>query len=214
MFNPQAFSRDLKIQKLNYKLGESVDHSLIKNHLSKLNEFNLSSLKTDEEKKAFWINTYNGLTNYLIIDLRIKKSMKESTVIFKQKYIKIDNIPFSLDDIEHGVLRKNARNHLSANDDILKHQVNVLDYRIHFSLNCGAASCPMIAFYTKENIDEELAEAEAVFVETEFEIDSVSKVIKCSSLFEWYKDDFQKYFTEHPVFASYEIILKDYNWNI
>ena len=214
MFNSQAFSRDLKIQKLNYKLSEPVDQLLIKTHLSNLNNFKLESLKSDAYKKAFWINTYNGLTNYLIIDLKIKKSMKESTEIFKGKHVKIDNIPFSLDDIEHGILRKNARKHLSENHEILKHQVDKLDYRIHFSLNCGAASCPMIAFYSSENIEEELIMAENSFVTGEFEINSNLKKISCSSLFEWYKEDFDKRFTENPVFTDYSIVLKDYNWEI
>jgi hypothetical protein len=214
MFNSQSFSRELKIQKLNYKLGEEINHELIASHLLKLNKFNLKTLKSDAEKKAFWINTYNGLTNYLIIDLKIKKSMKESTDIFKGKHIKIDNIPFSLDDIEHGILRKNARKHLSENDEILNYQVDKLDYRIHFSLNCGAESCPMIAFYTTENIEEELRMAENSFVTAEFEINSQTKEIRCSSLFEWYKDDFDKRFTENPIFADYSVITKDYNWNI
>ena len=214
MFNPQIFSRDLKIQKLNYKLGKSVDHFLITKHLASLNDFNLSTLKSDAEKKAFWVNTYNGLTNYLIIDLKIKKSMKESTVIFKNKHVKIGKISFSLDDIEHGILRKNARKHLATDDPILDLQVEKLDYRIHFALNCGAESCPMIAFYSEENIEEELKMAELTFVEAEFEIHSQSKEIICSSLFEWYKEDFDKRYTESPLFLSYSITLKEYNWQV
>jgi len=214
MFNSQTFSRDLKIQKLNYKSGEEINRDLIKKHLNHLSNFNLSTLKTDAKKKAFWINTYNGLTNYLIIKLSIKKSMKEVTDLFKVKHFDINNIPFSLDDIEHGILRRNARNHLVENDQILRYQVEKLDYRIHFALNCGAESCPMIAFYSEDKIEEELIMAESVFVAAEFEINSQSKEIVCSSLFEWYKEDFDKRFTTSPIFADYTIVLKEYNWEI
>lgn len=214
MFNSQSFSRDLKIQKLKYKSNEPINHELITTHLTNLNKFKISSLRSDAAKKAFWINTYNGLTNHLIIDLNIQKSMKELSHFFKNKHVKINNIPFSLDDIEHGILRKNARNHLSIDDPILKYQVEKLDYRIHFSLNCGASSCPMIAFYSEKHIEEELTMAESVFVESEFEIDSNSKKVTCSSLFEWYKEDFDNRFTNNQVFAAYSIVLKEYDWSI
>ena len=214
MFNSKTFSRDLKIQKLNYKSGENINQELIKNHLFNLDKFDLSTLQSDSQKKSFWINTYNGLTNYLIINLGIKVSMKEVADLFKAKRFNINSIPFSLDDIEHGILRRNARKHLSDDDQILRFQVDKLDYRIHFSLNCGAESCPMIAFYSEENIEEELSMAESVFVTAEFEIDSISKTITCSSLFEWYKEDFEKRFSENPVFADYTHILKEYNWGI
>lgn len=58
---------------------------------------------------------------------------------------KIDDYFFSLDDIEHGVLRSN-RPHPSRpdepffgqNDPRLKFVVKNFDPRIHFALNCGA----------------------------------------------------------------------------
>ena len=214
MFNSKNFSRDLKIQKLNYKSGEPINHELIKTHLSALSKFKLSSLKSDAAKKHFWINTYNGMTNHIVIDLKVKKSMKDIPGVYKKKHIEIDNIPFALDDIEHGILRRNAKKHLAEDDQILKLQVDKLDHRIHFTLNCGAQSCPMIAFYTAENIEEELNMAELSFVTGQFEINSVTKEVHCSPLFEWYKVDFDKRFIYNPMIADYKVILNGYNWDI
>jgi hypothetical protein len=65
---------------------------------------------------------------------------------------------YSLDDIEHGVLRAN-RGHPAAGgrpqfgpEDPRRRGLVVqeLDPRIHFALNCGARSCPPIRVYTEE----------------------------------------------------------------
>ena len=34
--------------------------------------------------------------------------------------------------------------------------VDVIDFRIHFALNCGAKSCPPIAFYSYDKINDQL----------------------------------------------------------
>ena len=58
------------------------------------------SLNTDDLKKTFWINIYNAF--YLIT----LKETKLENDIFDLKRIKIARTVFSLNDIEHGILRK------------------------------------------------------------------------------------------------------------
>lgn len=60
---------------------------------------------------------------------------------------------FSLDEMEHGILRANAP-HPSGKrllpdeaDPRLKLAMKELDFRIHFALNCGAKSCPPIRLF-------------------------------------------------------------------
>ena len=89
MFAHQQFSRDLKLQKANYKEGATVDHSLIDQYLSSLAVVDLVNLKTDAEKMAFWINVYNGLTNYWIIQKKIKKKMTEQPLLVMLAKVKI-----------------------------------------------------------------------------------------------------------------------------
>ena len=54
------------------------------------------------------------------------------------------SLVFSLDDIEHGILRANRvhptskRIFFEQNDSRYKYRVNNFDPRIHFALNCGA----------------------------------------------------------------------------
>lgn len=118
----------------------------------------------------------------------------------------IGGYDFSLDDIEHGILRSNSSHPSSlfnliiagrfnskmfdSNDPRLKFSVKVVDPRIHFALNCGANSCPPISAYSPENLDHELDLASRNFINSETEIDFENKKIKLSQLFKWYKVDF------------------------
>ena len=68
----------------------------------------------------------------------------------------------SFRDLEHGVLRGNVvppgptfSRPFGSGDPRLAFVIP-LDNRIHFGLNCGAASCPPIKDFTAEAIDEEL----------------------------------------------------------
>ena len=119
----------------------------------------------------------------------------------------INGYEFSLDDIEHGILRAN-RDHPSAlfnllmarrvhrkmfspNDPRLNFVVKKFDPRIHFALNCGASSCPPISAYTPDNVDLGLERASINFINSSETILNINqKKIQLSSLFKWYKLDF------------------------
>ncbi len=210
----QEFSKQLKIAKLDYIHDDNIAIETFDHFFKDFQKINLQLLTTDQEKKAFWINIYNGFTNYSIIKQRLKSNMKEQPHFFKDLFINVGNINFSLDDIEHGLLRKNARLHLAINDEKLQFQVNILDYRIHFALNCGAASCPAIANYSLAAIEDELKIAESVFAEHEFLVNHKKKTIKCSEIFIWYQDDFKDIYLNNSKYKNYNIIKNPYNWQL
>ncbi|CAF1113618.1 unnamed protein product [Brachionus calyciflorus] len=103
---------------------------------------------------------------------------------------------FSLDDIEHGILRSNRLHptkniqFFAPNDPRLKFKVKNFDPRIHFALNCGAKGCPPISFYTIENVERGLQAASINFCTNETEIDTNECKISLSRLFLWYGSDF------------------------
>ncbi|WP_299769515.1 DUF547 domain-containing protein [uncultured Dokdonia sp.] len=214
VFDAKSFSKDLKIARYAYQYGDVIRHTLIEEYLNSLKEIDLTVYQNDTAKLAFWLNVYNGLTNYAIIKFEIKESMKEQVDFFKRPLVFIGTLEFSLDDIEHGLLRRNARAHIEKKDPKLRLMVDAIDYRIHFALNCGATSCPAIAFYTEKHLEEELTQAEISFVSQEFIVNHEEKIISCSSLFEWYRDDFENRFLNDSRYDEYEVILKEYNWKI
>ena len=65
-----------------------------------------------------------------------------------------------------------------------------MDYLIHFALNCGAKSCPPIAFYSFEKIATQLNNAMYSFIIAETTIDKNTKTITTSKLLYWYRGDF------------------------
>ena len=72
---------------------------------------NLNKLSNDKLRKAFWINIYNAYTKYLIVSRKINRTLLHKPWIFFLPKINIGGHKFSLDDIEHGILRINTRPH-------------------------------------------------------------------------------------------------------
>ncbi|KAK3803861.1 hypothetical protein RRG08_029453 [Elysia crispata] len=151
-----------------------------------------------EEKIAFFINIYNALVIHANIEKGPPKNLFGRYKFFNNtKYI-IGGHPYSLQDIENGVLRANRKgvgqifNPFGSKDPRLEVALEVHEPLVHFALVCGAKSCPPIKTYTAEKIDEELKVAAASFLENSdgCDIDMKNKSIKLSSIFKWYKVDF------------------------
>lgn len=181
-----------------------------------------NQLETDRAKKVFWINCYNAFFQILT-----KREQLSRNKIFKAKIILIANIKFSLDDIEHGILRKYRSKYsfgylpnIFVSKISKSLAVKLLDYRIHFALNCGAKSCPPIAFYTLEKLDKQLNDGMYSFLFSETIIDEKNKKISTSKLLHWYQGDFGgasgiKKILQH-VFElkdnNYKLLYNKYNW--
>lgn len=220
MFNHKQFSQDLKKIQYQYLSQGSCDDKRINEHLQALAIMDLSSLQTDANKIAFWINVYNGLTNYWVIKKQIKKSMMEQPFLVMFSKVVIGGHRFSLDDIEHGVLRRNRRSlyklckQFSKRDPRQAFLVKQLDYRIHFALNCGAKSCPAISFYDAQYLEEQLNIAEENFVEQEFLVDHEKKTLSCSKIFWLYKKDFTNVYVNAPQYKTYKVSYRKYDFSI
>ncbi len=164
---------------------------------AKLKNFNLDSLKTNEAKLAFWINIYNSLTVHGIIELKIKKSVREISSFFESVCYKIGEYSFTLDEIEHGILRGNKKKYFFSNrvfskkDERIKFVFDNFDPRIHFCLVCGSKSCPPIGTYQEEKIDKQLDLAASSFINNDdILIDKENNKITVSKIFKWYGKDF------------------------
>jgi len=155
----------------------------------------LTGLKNDDDKKAFWINLYNAYTNASLH--KDPEQYKSRNSFFKKKNIVVAGKTFSLDKIEHGLLRKSSikwsLGYLSKlfpgklEKDL---RVDKLDNRIHFALNCGAKSCPPIAFYSAEKINEQLDIAAAAYLNAEVEYNAETNILKLPAILSWFRRDF------------------------
>lgn len=152
-------------------------------------------LLNDQSKKAFWINIYNAL---VISKLKANKALyKKRSAFYSNKQIEIAGQALSLDDIEHGILR-HSKNKLSlgylgkifVGNFEKQNRVKTLDYRIHFALNCGAKSCPPIAFYSPEKLETQLTLATNNFLRNTCQYDSSTNKVNISMIFSWFRADF------------------------
>jgi len=162
-----------------------------------LKTMNLEVLTRREERIAFWINLYNVIVIHGVIALGLRDSVKEVWNFFRRVYYQIGNHTFSPDDIEHGILRGNRRPPYSlfrrfrGRDPRLNFIVSPLDPRIHFTLVCGASSCPFIDVYTPENLEDELTMASQAFINSAgVVLDRSRQSLSLSSIFKWYARDF------------------------
>lgn len=152
-------------------------------------------LGNDTEKLVFWINVYNAFIQYKL--KQDTSQFENRRKFFKKRDIVIAGRVLSFDDIEHGLIRRSKvkwaggyLQRLFPSDFEKKHRVSQLDWRIHFALNCGAAGCPAVDFYTVEALDKQLENGVNLFLMFESEYDSTSNVMTLPKLFSWYRKDF------------------------
>lgn len=176
-------------------LAQSDSYRELRSLTAALSICRLQDLGDSHDRLAFWINLYNVLVLDAIIHFRVEERVGQS--LFQKAAYDVCGHRFSADDIEHGVLRKN-RPHpayrlrpFGRGDPRRAAMLPRLDPRIHFALNCGARSCPPIAFYRGPQIGEQLATATATFIAGGgVQIDPAAKTLSLSRIFLWYQSDF------------------------
>ena len=211
-------------EKLLYQVKTDEPVDSIVNALSHYSSENLDrGLADDESRKVFWINLYNAW--YQIFAIRDKKS---KDAIYTDRDIPFADASLSLDDIEHGILRKYRWKYsfgylpqFLPSNTIKRLAVTDIDFRIHFALNCGAKSCPPIAFYQYERLNEQLELATQTFLQSEITIDSMRHELRVTKIMQWFKGDFggemgirkivSQYLGED--YSHYTVKFKDYDWS-
>ncbi len=160
------------------------------------------------DRKAFFLNVYNALMIHAIAVLRKPKTPYERSQLFNTAAYNIGGRVYTLDIIEHGVLRCNRASNgplaqipLREKDARLQCSLpEPLDPRIHFALNCGARSCPPVRYYDAEEVETSLETATKAFLtSTEFDIERGT--VTLSKIFWWYRRDFGGNGESHSVLS-------------
>lgn len=144
-------------------------------------------------RRAFWINVYNVLARHAV-RARSSTAWYDWLEPFRTVYT-VAGQALTLDQIEHGLLRDNARppglplRALRAGDARLRFAVP-LDARVHFALRCGAVSCPPIRRYDGDKVDQQLELAARAFLAAESSFDATSGVVTTNRILSFYAADF------------------------
>jgi len=172
---------------VNYK-GLTTDSRLTA-YLEKLSNANPQKLETKHAELAFWINVYNAFTIKAIVDNYPIESINDlhsggrvlsyilSTTIWDEDFIKISGKEYSLNDIEHKILRKKYN-----------------EPRIHFAIVCASISCPQLRneAFVASRIDSQLQDQTIQFFndESKNKFDVENKVAYLSKILDWFSEDF------------------------
>jgi hypothetical protein len=197
-FNVKAQPMDLQILSQQFLLAvkSGAPAEIYLQELSKLSPQQLAAqLPTDDARKAFWINLYNGITAYSLAN--DASQYEHRTRFFKRQQIQLAGTSLSLNDVEHGILRR-SRSLISLGygrqwfrkraNKLL--QVDRIDYRIHFALNCGAKSCPPIAFYEPARLQSQLNLAMRGFLKANVVLAADGKTVEVPKILGWFRADF------------------------
>ncbi|MDP2364526.1 MAG: DUF547 domain-containing protein [Ignavibacteria bacterium] len=197
-------------------------------YLSQLSDTNPDKLSR-EEKLAFWINAYNAFTLQVVRDNYPIESITDlhtggkiigyliGKTVWDKEFITINNKKYSLNDIEHKILRK------------------MNEPRIHFSIVCASISCPEILneAFESDKIETQLENQTRKFIndKTRNHFDLTNRKAFISEIFNWFGDDFGKSDMNILNFISkslpeniskdiksniskWDISYNDYNWNL
>lgn len=157
------------------------DELLLDEYLSYLKNNTPSKKWSTNKEKAYWINTYNAYTIKLILKYYPLKSIKDinidGKIAWKIPLIKVGNKHYTLDGIEHKILRKKFE-----------------DPRIHVGINCAAKSCPKLwnHAFTERNIDFALDNLMLEFINAGQRNKISKNKLELSRIFDWFFNDFTK----------------------
>jgi len=158
----------------------------------------LASGMSDDEKMVFGIHLYNIMVRHAYIKVGVPLKDNQRGAFFTGVCYNVGNQILSLDDVEHGMIRANTRHPYHMHKQFVGEDprrawaVTELDPRIHFTLFCGANSCPPINSYTPENLESELQLAAEAFCQEDSNVllDETTNTMHLSMLFKWYRNDF------------------------
>jgi Protein of unknown function, DUF547 len=155
-----------------------------------------SSLVTDAEKLAFGIDVYNALFLQARARWQPRGAVTGNLGLFFRAAYRVGPWLLSLNDLEHGVLRRNRLQWpfpwraLARKDPRWALAPSALEPRIHFALHCGATSCPPIRAYRAVNLEAQLTLATEAYVRAHTVVDRARRRVWVPALCRLYARDF------------------------
>ena len=158
---------------------DRVDLDAFLDHVARISPRSAPESFPDREAKlAYYINAYNALAMFNVIDSGFPERLNGLTKIwfFAFKRFPVGGERMSLYTLENDVIRPLG------------------DERVHFALNCMVVSCPRLprVAFTPENLNRQLDdEARRFFAETRnLQVLPDRNLARVSSILKFYTDDF------------------------
>ena len=162
--------------------GSSADVRALDGYLRALSAASPRMRASRDAQLAFWINAYNAVTVRGILREYPTTSIRNHTAkiwgynIWKDLQLYVGGRPYSLEQIEHEVLRKMG------------------EPRIHFAIVCASVGCPRLLneAYVASRVQQQLETNTRDFFARpqNFRYDERSRRFYLSSILSWFGEDF------------------------
>ena len=196
--------------------------------IAQLNQDELDKELSDDKKRlAFWMNVYNSNIQYIL--KADPKKFEDRGAFFKAKQITVAGELLSFDVLEHGIMRKSVSKlslgylgKINVSKFERKFRVKRVNPRIHYALNCGALSCPLVQLYHSATVEAELDKNVKDYLSKTVVVEA--NKIKVPVLFSWFRADFGGIKGVKKFLLSYDLIQEsdkkksleflDYDWTL
>ena len=169
-------------------MSSSREHGKLAASLAELAQFDPRKMRIPAQL-AFWLNVYNACVVRDVLEF-------DAGEFFVRERVRIAGQSFSLDDIEHGMLRGNAPKYMRFSPPLAKTDPRLalapvtFDERSHFALYTACRSSPPLRVYVADNIENQLEDATREHLRATVRVKEEGAKVKVPKLFHWYADDF------------------------
>lgn len=191
---------------VNYN-GFKSNWSALRSYIKDLDTHMPTEDWSKNDKLAYWMNAYNAMTIDLILRHQPLESIKDIKDPWDQRFWKLGDKYYNLNEIEHKILRKMG------------------DARIHFGINCASFSCPPLLneAFTADKVDAQLDQLARTFVNDSKRNTITANSIEVSKIFTWFAKDFKTNGTLIDFLNQYSNVTiapnakkryKEYDWTL
>ena len=175
--------------------ARSPEYELLRAAALSLAGFDCSSLGIGQ-RMPFWINVYNALVLHAVIARGVSDSIRSVGDFHGESSYDVGGLAFSLDDIEHGLLRANvpprrgARRPMREDDPRQRLAPILFDERVHFAMYSACRSSPWLTGFTQTDLEGQLEAATRRYLNAHVRLASGGTALFVPKLFDWYEADF------------------------
>jgi Protein of unknown function, DUF547 len=145
---------------------------------------------------AFWINVFNAGVLRDARELESAASARDVEAFFERPRLRIGEHSYSLDDIEHGLLRGNvakpgrSRTPMARGDVRLEYMPIVFEERMHFALHSACRSSPPLRAFDGGKLDRQIEQATVDYIRRSVRVERRGAVLFLPRIFRWFAEDF------------------------
>jgi hypothetical protein len=177
------------------RFAESPEFDELRVAARALADFDCAGLHIGQ-RLAFWLNVYNGLVLHAVVARRALSGVRAVGDFFTASQYMVGGHVFSLDEIEHGLLRVNAPRLAFGAKPLRRGEPRyalapfIFDERVHFAMYSACRSSPAPAAYAAGNLAESLERATCAYLAAHVRLAADGAALVVPKLFDWYAADF------------------------